>query len=416
MTSLHPALTAGLVSLECDDKHWSGATAALAETPHPGVPLTLAPTPAFTLDLAAMEHNIRSMHTWVARHGAELAPHGKTTMAPALWSWQLAEGATAITVANEFQLRVARRAGIGSVVVANEMISPAGLSWLAAELGEDFDVTCWVDSVDGVRAMQAALSEAEATRPLGVCVEIGAVGTRCGARTDADVDAIVDAVKRAPALELRGVSGFEGSIKTNAYENTVAEVRGFLARLADTFERIVPHVESPQPMVSAGGSMYFDLVLDALTPILSRTPAARLVLRSGAYLVHDDGLYRDGTPHVTRSGPSLLPAAHIWATVISTPEEGLALLDAGKRDVPYDLQLPEVQRAWRSGAEVPVDGAVITSLADQHAFVSSASLKVGDLVRLGISHPCTAFDKWRTALLVEGADVPVIRGAIRTYF
>jgi D-serine dehydratase len=39
---------------------------------------------------------------------------------------------------------------------------------------------------------------------------------------------------------------------------------------------------------------------------------------------------------------------------------------------------------------------------------------VGDRVALGLSHPCTTFDKWRWMPLVE--DDGVISGAIHTCF
>jgi D-serine deaminase-like pyridoxal phosphate-dependent protein len=56
----------------------------------------------------------------------------------------------------------------------------------------------------------------------------------------------------------------------------------------------------------------------------------------------------------------------------------------------------------------------VTRLMDQHAFLAGAGVAPGDLVRFGISHPCTAFDKWRAIPLVDDADVVV--DVLRTYF
>lgn len=42
-------------------------------------------TPLLTLDAGAMVHNVARMADWAQRAGVLLAPHGKTTMAPALW-------------------------------------------------------------------------------------------------------------------------------------------------------------------------------------------------------------------------------------------------------------------------------------------------------------------------------------------
>lgn len=54
---------------------------------------------------------------------------------------------------------------------------------------------------------------------------------------------------------------------------------------------------------------------------------------------------------------------------------------------------------------------------DQHSYVrSTRPLVIGEVVRLGLSHPCTAFDKWRVLPVVESADSDRVVGLVRTYF
>ena len=79
------------------------------------------------------------------------------------------------------------------------------------------------------------------------------------------------------------------------------------------------------PVVTAGGSAYFDDVAEVLGPLLAE--GARVVLRSGAYLTHDDGHYRHLSPlgeHPRTSGSGLVSALHGWVRVSSQPEPGLA--------------------------------------------------------------------------------------------
>ena len=45
---------------------------------------------------------------------------------------------------------------------------------------------------------------------------------------------------------------------------------------------------------------------------------------------------------------------------------------------------------------------------------ADSPLQVGDMVALGISHPCTTFDKWQLIYLVD--DAYNVTGAIRTFF
>ena len=161
---------------------------------------------------------------------------------------------------------------------------------------------------------------------------------------------------------------------------------------------------SDRPIVTAGGSAYFDLVADGLGPLTDR---ATVVLRSGAYQVHDGGHYAEVSPLRDR----LRAAMHGWARVLSVPEPALAILDGGKRDFPYDLDLPMPQRGAAAGDR-------ILKLNDQHAFLESSTAAVGDVVRLGLSHPCTAFDKWRVIPVVDDADAddPLVVDLVRTYF
>ena len=407
-----------LIRLDVRDKNWSPALGS-ADSAEVDLPLEALSTPIFTVDLDAVAGNVAAMQEWIDGRGASLAPHGKTTMCPALWRWQLAQGSWAITVANEAQLRVARDAGFERLLVANEFLSPVGLAWLADELDAhpEVEVITWVDSIAGVDQMTRALRTAGAERPVPVCVEIGHPHARAGVRDRQDAVALARAVRDSPRLQLRGVAGYEGSVPGSG-DSKVAAVTDFLTAMADRFAAIVPLVESDEAILTAGGSAYFDLVADVLGPVAAARSGTRLVVRSGAYIVHDDGMYAGLTPAKTRSGPQLTAAAHVYARVISAPEPNLVLLDVGKRDIPYDADLPVVQQVITSDGPVSAPAATIVNTNDQHAYVEldePGSLQVGDLVRLGMSHPCTMFDKWRSVLLIEG-ERPHVRGAVGTYF
>ncbi len=376
------------------------------------------PTPVVTLSAAAMRHNLATMARWCAERGLELAPHGKTTMAPALWSEQLDAGAIAITLANRAQLAVARAFGVRRVLLANEVVDAAALRWIGAELDADpeFEVSVWADSVRGVELMSAALDGA--VRPVDVLVEVGAPGGRGGARDRRTAVEVARAVAAAPGLRLAGVAGYEGILAGDTDAASLEWVRGYLRELVAVHEQLAGLYDGgAPPLVTAGGSVFFDLVAEELAAV----DDARVVLRSGCYLTHDDGEYHrlsalGRTPRT--SGEPLVPALHAWVRVASQPEPGLALVDAGKRDVPYDMGMPVPQLL----AGRPVDGLVVEKLNDQHGYLrfdpSRTTVRVGDVLRLGLSHPCTAFDKWSLMPVVDDADAadPVVVDLVRTYF
>lgn len=420
--------------LDWRQKGFAALEGRLAARDLPGAGLRLSDlgSPLMTLDAAAVRVNLAAMATWCAERGVALAPHGKTTMAPALWLAQLDAGARAITVANAAQLRAAHASGVRSLVVANELVAPAELRWLAAARDADpaLEVLHWVDSVAAVERVDAALAEAPPRRPLTVCVELGAPGGRTGARTAAEVDAVADRVVASPACVLTGVSGYEGAVVgAGGTVEGLAAVEAFLQQIADAHRRLADRFETPVVTLTAGGSAHFDAVAEVLGPLAGERDGHRVevLLRSGAYVVHDDVHYAQVTPSTRAGGgPALRPAIHVRAQVLSRPEPGLVVLDAGKRDLPFDLDLPVLLDAVRrrpvgDPQPVPVGPATLTRLNDQHAYVDvepASELAVGDVVRLGLSHPCTAFDKWRTIAVVDDAarPDPAVVDAVHTFF
>ncbi|MFC9236800.1 amino acid deaminase [Streptomyces decoyicus] len=379
-------------------------------------------TPVLALSAESVEHNLALMETYATRHGLAFAPHGKTCMAPQLFARQLEHGAWGITAAVPHQARVYRTYGIERIFLANEVVDAAALRWLAGELAADpgFRFMCYVDSLRGIELMDTALREAGATRPVDVVVELGAgEGARTGVRTEAECLELADAIAGVDTLRLVGVAGYEGEVPDATPERVTAWLRRLVA-LAVQFDAAGRFTDLDQIVISAGGSAWFDAVADVFAEIPELSAPVLKLLRSGAYVSHDDGQYRKLTPfnRVPEEG-ALQPAFRLWAQVVSRPTPEQAFLNAGKRDAAYDLHLPEAQvvRSGRDGTLRPADGVTVTGLSDQHAWVSTeraGDLEVGDWVGLGLSHPCTSFDKWQLIPLVERDGT--VTDFIRTFF
>lgn len=375
-------------------------------------------TPVLALSAERLTHNLELMETYAVRHGLAFAPHGKTSMAPQLFWRQIEHGAWGITLAVPHQVRVAREFGIERIFLANELVDAAALRWIASELAADpdFRFVCYVDSVRGVELMDAALHGS--TRPVDVVVELAAgAGARTGVRTEAECAAVADAVAATRTLRLVGVAGYEGEVPGADPERVHAWLRRLTA-LAVDFDKAGRFQGLAEIVVSAGGSAWFDAVADVFSELPDLSLPVLKLLRSGAYVSHDDGHYRRLTPftRVPEEG-ALHPAFRLWAQVVSRPSPEQAFVNAGKRDAAYDLDLPEAQVVRRDGAERPATGLTVTALSDQHAWLRTdpeADVEVGDWVGLGLSHPCTSFDKWQLIPLVE-ADGTVV-DYVRTFF
>ncbi|MFI1199234.1 amino acid deaminase [Streptomyces sp. BHT-5-2] len=379
-------------------------------------------TPVLALSAESVEHNLALLETYTSRHGLAFAPHGKTCMAPQLFARQLAHGAWGITAAVPHQARVYRDFGIQRIFLANEVVDAAALRWLAGELAADpdFRFVCYVDSLRGIALMDQALRAAEAVRPVDVVIELGAgEGARTGARSEAECRELADAIAGVDTLRLVGVAGYEGEVPDADHERVTAWLHRLVALAAD-LDASGRFTDLDEIVVSAGGSAWFDAVAEVFAGLPELSAPVLKLLRSGAYVSHDDGHYRHLTPfnRVPEEG-ALQPAFRLWAQVVSRPTPEQAFLNAGKRDAAYDLHLPQAQvvRSGRDGTERPAAGLTVTGLSDQHAWVRTehaGDLEVGDWVGLGLSHPCTSFDKWQLIPLVE-EDGTVV-DFIRTFF
>lgn len=365
--------------------------------------------PALVIHQQALNHNIRWMQAFATNSGAELAPHGKTSMVPALFRRQLEEGAWGMTLATAVQTRAAFVHGVRRVLMANQLVGAANMALIAEMLGDSmFEFHCMVDHPDNV----AALGEFFGARGLrlNVMIEYGVVGGRCGCRSEEQVLLLAEAIAAQPALALTGIEGYEGVIHGEQAEAGIRAFAASLVRLAvDLQDRGAFALE--RPIVTASGSAWYDLIAEAFDEQQVRERFLG-VLRPGSYVVHDHGIYKDAQCCVLDRRADLheglRPAMEVWAHVQSLPEPGLAVIALGKRDVAYDAGLPSPLRRYAPGV-VPAQGldisdCKVTAVMDQHAFMTvpqGCELKVGDIIAFGASHPCLTFDKWRQGCLVD---------------
>ncbi|WP_115789507.1 alanine racemase [Arthrobacter silvisoli] len=354
--------------------------------------LVLDTLPQMLLDVGAIERNIAIKEAWTRDHGMVLAPHIKTTMTEEIVRRQL-PGCWGVTVATTAQAAKAVEWGATRILVANEVLFRAHLEQLRSMLAtSELEIYALVDSAAGVAAAAEVFEGAD--RPLRVLIDVGISGGRTGIRAPGEAGPLAALVVAAEGLLLAGVSAYEGVAPNVRTEENLAAVDSHCRLARDIFESL--EYDVAEPVFTVGGSAFQDRAAMFL-------PAGAVnVLRSGCYVVHDHGTYAGVSPV-----PGLEAAAVVRALVVSAPEPGRVILNAGKRELAYDAGLPVIVGHYR-GAEVLSGGsasaATLTKLFDHHAIVDGAvGFEVGDTVDLGISHPCSVFDRWREVIAV-GAD------------
>ncbi|GGM00265.1 hypothetical protein GCM10009425_09240 [Pseudomonas asuensis] len=380
--------------------------------------------PVAVLRKQRIEHNLQWMKYFMERYGVQLAPHGKTTMSPALFKRQIEAGAWGITLATAPQVRVAFAHGIRRVLMANQLVGKANMAIIAdlQEKDPGFSFCCLIDSPQNVEQLGHYFS-ARGQR-LRVLLEYGVPGGRTGVRSEEQEHAVCDAIAKWPqALALIGVEVYEGVLKEEA------DIRRFLQQTVTRTCAIAEEdgFAEPRILLSGAGSAWFDLVAEEFSHHQTELPLD-IVLRPGCYVTHDVGIYKAAEARIQANNPvaremhrSLLPALQLWAYVQSRPEPDRAIIALGKRDAAFDAGFPVPTLHFRPGySEQPQEAPAawkISAMMDQHAFMEvppEADLQIGDMLCFDISHPCLTFDKWKQLLLVD--EQYRVTGAVATFF
>jgi D-serine dehydratase len=333
---------------------------------------------------------------------------------------------------------VVAAAGVPNIILANEVLGRANIEQLAG-LKRAYPRTAIYHLVDSPAVVEALVRHggpalAPGTR-FQVLLEVGYAGGRTGVRTMDTALAVLEAVRVHPSvLELAGIECYEGTINLPDADETIQAVDRFLDFVLEVLARaqaLGMLAGRREVLLTAGGSSYFDRVAEKFAPT-RRGPATRVVLRGGSYLTYDHGFYRRKMGDLQRRGGlsvsagivdptvALQPALELWALVQALHDPGTAIMTMGIRDLPYDLDYPVTLRQYRDGQllrEVADAGYTVVNSNDQHCYLRyppDADLQVGDLFAFGISHPCTAFDKWDVLYRVDEAFN--VTGALKTFF
>jgi D-serine dehydratase len=351
--------------------------------------------PIMVLKEAAIKNNIAQMMSFCNSVDAQLAPHVKTTMSPQLAQMQVAAGATALTIANFWQGRIFLKHGFKNLIIANEVLDPTAIAEIAKiNKQKQAEIIFYVDSILALEIIQ---KHTPLEGEQNLFIEVGTENGRGGVRELSLVEQLAQRIKADKRLNLIGVTGFEGAVPDAARgRRGEKKISKFCQKIVAAAELAYPYKSDQQFVISAGGSAYFDIVARELNKF---EKPRRLLLRSGGYITHDHKYYEEIYPFAS-TDRSFQPAIELWAQVISKPEKGFGVLNLGKRDIGNDLHNPIPIKSY--DGQVKSFSAVIEKLNDQHGYLrGKQEFSLAQLIGLGISHPCTTFDKWGLIPLVN---------------
>ncbi|HEX9065520.1 MAG TPA: alanine racemase [Streptosporangiaceae bacterium] len=289
---------------------------------HRNAPLDSLQTPALIVDVDRMSKNIATMMAALDGQVARLRPHTKVQKCPDIALLQIDAGAIGVTVATIWEAAAMAAAGVGSVLVANEVIG-AGKVAVAAELAGHADLSVVVDDPRNIADLSAAVSAAGTT--CGVLVDLDVGMARCGARSPEQALELAREIDSAPGLVLRGVQAYEGHCMLEPDRDTRIRLAAEAMSYAASVKDLLRSAGFDAPVLSAGGTGTYNIT--GVHPAVTE-------LQAGSYVFMD------------AFHGNLVPGFEVSLTVLTSVmarHGDTVIFDAGRKSVGIDFVSPPIQ-------------------------------------------------------------------------
>ncbi|SMO85338.1 alanine racemase [Halorubrum cibi] len=348
-------------------------TPTTAETrPAPGTSKDEIETPALLVNLDTMEANVREYVSFAEANDVRLRSHVKTHKNAELAKRQSEYGGDSGIVCQTLsEVEVMARNGIDDIYLSYMAVGRRKLErlvWLSEKL-DRFATT--VDGPGNVEPLQEAA--AERGEDIDVILEVDVGLHRTGVAPGEPALETARFVREQPNLNFQGLLAYEAHVKSEA--ETQAEYETYCAEAMDRVQETVDLLESEGisvPEVKVGGT--------ATSRYSGRHPVVTEI-NPGMYPFMDVGELEHRPFEVDRTDC----AATVVSSVISTPSEDRAVVDAGSKTLSMDTSQLPVPR-YRDDIEY-------VNASEEHGWLDTAdvdgSLAVGDRIEFIVPHVCT---------------------------
>lgn len=340
-------------------------------------------TPYVKIEKSKLERNISHMQAWARQNGQLLRPHIKTHRCVEIARMQLAAGAAGITCSKLGEAEVMAAAGITDILIAYSLVGDDKMQRLSALL-EKASVTVTCDNT--VSAEQLNEVGLKLGRPVPVLVEILTHIKRGGVEKE-ELVPFVRRLQSMPGLCFAGIFAYSGLDPTPEPDHGLLHMSEQEAELLRSCKARLEAAGIPVNVVSGGSTVVSRRadVMDILTES-----------RAGNYVFGD--LHYAQLGAVSEDDCALT----VRATVISTPEQGLATLDCGSKILSSDHN----ETGFGRIRQLP--GAVIYKLNEEHGYVrydpAQGQLHIGDEVDVIPYHSCVVANLVDKMFLFDGSE------------
>ncbi len=330
----------------------------------PGDRLSAVDTPALMLDLDAFERNLQRMADALKGGNVRLRAHAKSHKCPEIALRQVAAGAVGICCQKVSEAAVFVDAGIGDVLITNQVMGEAKLRRLAP-LARRARVGVLVDDAQQVQPLAAAAQDHDVT--LDVYVEVNVGADRCGVAPGAAAP-LARQIASSAGLRFAGLQCYHGPAQhlRSAQERIAAIAQaGEAARVS---RQAIVDCGLAVERITGGGTGTF---------VHERDSGIFNEIQAGSY-VFMDGDYGDNRPGA--GDIAFEHALFVRTAVMSRPVAERAVVDAGLKASSVDSGMP---RVWQRPQLRYVKAA------DEHGILATtdaAAVSLGEVLMLVPGH------------------------------
>jgi D-serine deaminase-like pyridoxal phosphate-dependent protein len=347
----------------------------------PGMREEEVDTPALLLDLDAFEANLDAMAAFLAPTGTRLRAHAKTHKSPVVALQQMRRGAVGQCVQKVAEAEALAWGGVPDILVSNEVVSPRKLRRLLA-LSRISRIALCVDSEAGLAlAEQAAEAAGERLRLL---VEIDVGAGRCGVSPGPEAVALAQRIAASPHLIFGGLQAYHGSAQhQRAPAQRAATIAGAVEQTRRTVEQLRQQGLACEIVGGAGTGTFAH---EAASGVYSEIQAGSYAFMDADYAANEEA-------------PPFRHALFLLTQVMSTPRDGLVVVDAGHKAAPTDSGFPKV---WQR------PGLRYAGASDEHGNIlveGGAAPKLGEALRLVPGHCDPTVDRFDWYVGIRGGRV-----------
>ncbi|WP_164667202.1 alanine racemase [Virgibacillus doumboii] len=327
----------------------------------------LTDTPFVSLDLEIMDRNINWLQDLANESNVKIRPHTKTHKSPYIAHQQLKAGANGITTAKLGEAEIMSNAGIDEILIAFPLIGRKKLERFS-DLLKRANLTVALDDIKVAQGLNEVGEIHKKKIPVYIDVDTGL--NRMGKSSEESVKSILE-ISTLPYIEIKGLMSHTGHAYAEKDEEGIRKVAINDATILQNTKLSLEKEGLYIQEISVGAT--------ATARFIKEIPFITEV-RAGMYVFNDRMVMGTGGANEESC------AITVFATIVSHPDSGRFIIDAGSKTLAQD--------SYKGGGHGYIknhENLVIKSLSEEHGIIEiqgKTNLGIGDVIEIIPNHVC----------------------------